>query len=85
MDDLGLEGVEIRMREVEGDDEARTMRFPGSPTILIDGRDVVTPNPDEPIGLTCRVYRRRDSTIAPTPDPADVRQALQEALQAVGR
>lgn len=85
LDALGLEGVEIRMSEVAGDEEARAMRFPGSPTILIDGRDVVTPNADEPIGLTCRVYRRRDGTLSPTPDPADVRQALREALQAVGR
>jgi hypothetical protein len=85
LDDLDLDGVKIRMREIAGDDEARTMRFPGSPTILINGRDVVTPDPAEPIGLTCRVYRRRDGTVSPTPDPADLRDALQEALRGVSR
>jgi len=57
------------------------MRFPGSPTILIDGRDVVTPSADEPIGLTCRVYRRRDGEVSPTPDPADLRAAIQEVIK----
>ena len=81
LDGLGLDGVEIRMSEVADDDEARAMHFPGSPTILIDGRDVVTPNPEEPIGLTCRVYRRRDGKVSPTPDPADVRDAIQEVIR----
>jgi hypothetical protein len=81
LDGLGLADVEIRMREVEGDEEARAMRFPGSPTILIDGRDVVTPSAEEPIGLTCRVYRRRDGEVSPTPDPADLRAAIQEVIK----
>jgi len=81
LDRLGLADVEIRMREVGGDEEARAMRFPGSPTILIDGRDVVTPSADEPIGLTCRVYRRRDGEVSPTPDPADLRAAIQEVIK----
>jgi hypothetical protein len=81
LDDLGLGSVKIRMSEVETDAEARAMRFPGSPTILVDGQDVVTPNPDEPIGLTCRVYRQRDGRVSPTPDPADVRDAIQEVIE----
>ena len=80
LDGLGLADVEIRMSEIGDDEEARAIRFPGSPTILIDGRDVVTPNPDEPIGLTCRVYRRRDGGVSPTPDPADLRDANQEVI-----
>jgi hypothetical protein len=81
LDELGLDGVEIRMNEIADDDTARAMRFPGSPTILIDGKDVVTPNPDEPIGLTCRVYRRRDGQVSPIPDPVDVRDALRELIR----
>jgi hypothetical protein len=77
---LGLSDIEVRMTEVVSDEEARASRFPGSPTILIDGEDVVTPGPGEPIGLTCRVYRRRDGRVAPTPDPDDVRHALRRAL-----
>jgi len=81
LDGLGLDGVAIRMKEIASDEEARAKRFPGSPTILVDGRDVVAPNPDEPIGLTCRVYRRRDGRVSPTPDPADLRDAIQEMVK----
>jgi hypothetical protein len=81
LDGLGLTDVEIRMSEIGSDDQARAIRFPGSPTILIDGRDVVAPSPGEPIGLTCRVYRRRDGGVSPIPDPADVRAAIQEVIK----
>ena len=30
----------------------------------------------EAAGLNCRVYRRRDGRISPTPDPLDLREAL---------
>ena len=41
---------------------------------------------NEPTGLTCRVYRRRDGRISPTPDPADLRDALRAAsATATGR
>ena len=33
----------------------------------------------EPPGLTCRVYRRRDGRISPTPDPDQLREALRRA------
>ncbi len=48
--------------------------FAGSPTILIDGTDVVPA--DDAVGLNCRVYRRRDGRVSPTPDPEDLRDAL---------
>jgi hypothetical protein len=40
---------------------------------------VASPDPDEVVGLACRVYRRRDGRIAPTPDPDDMRDALTRA------
>jgi hypothetical protein len=61
--------------------EAAWERFAGSPTIRIDGMDV-QPSGEEPFGLTCRVYHRRDGRISPTPDPADVRDALLAAQTA---
>ena len=33
------------------------------------------------LGLTCRVYRRRDGRITPLPDPDDLRDALRAAAQ----
>jgi len=69
------------MREIETDDDARAAGFVGSPTILIDGVDLVPAARDETIGLSCRVYRRRDGRVSPTPDPDDLREALKCAAQ----
>jgi hypothetical protein len=79
LDASGLDDVEIRTRELTTDDEAAQAEFAGSPTILIDGVDVVPAAGDEPVGLSCRVYRRRDGRISPTPDPDDLREALSRA------
>jgi hypothetical protein len=79
LDDAGLADVEVQMREVGSAQEAGEIGFVGSPTIRIDGVDAVPASPDEPVGLSCRVYRRRDGRISPTPDPADLREALVRA------
>ncbi len=106
--EVGLDHVEIRMREIRTDADADEAGFKGSPTILIDGTDMVGADTDadadadaaataasaasaattglaerggadDPVGLSCRVYRRRDGRISPTPDPDDVREALRRA------
>ena len=79
--DLALEDVEVRMREVRSDADAEDSRFVGSPTILIDGVDLVPAAADEQIGLSCRIYRRRDGRVSPIPDPDDLREALREAAE----
>jgi hypothetical protein len=43
-----------------------------------DGRDVVDTG-GEPVQLACRVYRRRDGSVSPVPDPDDLRRALEGA------
>jgi hypothetical protein len=78
MIELGLDPDAVAVREVNTDTYAEREHFVGSPTIRIDGVDVQPPG-DEPFGLTCRVYHRRDGRISPTPDPADVRDALAAA------
>ena len=75
MSGLGLDPGSIVEREVTAQADAEREGFPGSPTIRIDGRDV-SPT-EEPIGLTCRVYRLRDGRVSPLPDRADVREALE--------
>jgi hypothetical protein len=79
--DVGLANVDVRMREITTDEDALEMQFAGSPTILIDGADPLVPDAGDgaPIGLSCRVYRRRDGRISPTPDPDDLREALRRA------
>jgi hypothetical protein len=80
MDELGLDPAAIHVKEIVTDAEAGADAFPGSPTIRVDGRDVSPPPDGDPPALTCRVYRRRDGRVSPTPDPEDVRDALREAL-----
>jgi hypothetical protein len=71
----GVDG-EVELVEVETDEQARSERFPGSPTIRIDGADAFPPADGEPFSLTCRVYRLRDGRVSPTPDPEDLREAI---------
>ena len=78
LDALGLSGTEIRERQIRTDLEALEAGFIGSPTILVDGEDVA-PLPEEPAGLTCRIYWRRDGRISPIPHPDDIRDALARA------
>jgi hypothetical protein len=79
MIEMGLDPDAIAVRDVRTHAEAERERFVGSPTIRIDGVDI-EPSDQEPFGLSCRVYHRRDGRISPTPDPADVREALTAAL-----
>jgi hypothetical protein len=77
--ELGADPDAVEVREVRTDGDAAREGFVGSPTIRVDGADVQPPA-DEPVGLTCRVYRTRDGGISPVPDPDDVRAALRRAL-----
>jgi hypothetical protein len=78
---LSEEGVEAEVERVEiaDDEQARHEHFPGSPTIRIDGEDIVPPGEGDPFSLTCRVYRTRDGGFSPLPDPEDVRAAVRRA------
>jgi hypothetical protein len=76
----GLDAEAIDVREVSTDADARREEFVGSPTIRVDGHDV-QPVPDEPIGLSCRVYRLADGRISPLPDRQEVRQTLLDAIK----
>jgi hypothetical protein len=73
--ELGIE-PEIRLVNVPDDETARQVRFLGSPTIRVDGRDV---DPDtaerDDYGLSCRVFRT-DSGIVGQPEERWVRDAL---------
>lgn len=51
-----FQDVELQLTQVETNDEAARIGFRGSPTILIDGKDLFgDPVPDEP-HLACRFY-----------------------------
>lgn len=73
--DKGVD-AEIRMHHVETHAEAKALRFPGSPTIRIDGRDVDPRGAETPPALTCRVYHLPDGRVSPIPSREDLEAAL---------
>jgi hypothetical protein len=65
----------VEVVRVETEDEARRLRFVGSPTIRVDGEDIVPP--EEPrYALACRAYRLEDGRVSPLPSKATIRAAL---------
>ncbi|GIU94362.1 MAG: hypothetical protein KatS3mg012_0819 [Gaiellaceae bacterium] len=71
-------GIEapIEMREVRTQEEAVALRFPGSPTIRIDGRDVDPIGAESTPALTCRIYRSSDGRVSPIPTRTQLEEAL---------
>jgi hypothetical protein len=62
------QGFKVQHRLVSTPEEAKAREFRGSPTIMVDGRDLFAGG-DEPIGLSCRLYRTPDGPAgAPTVD-----------------
>jgi hypothetical protein len=78
--ELGRDDVIVRLTQVETDEQARELRFPGSPTLRLNGTDLVPVENGEEFGLTCRLYRLRNGRPSPTPDPEILRDALRAAL-----
>lgn len=72
---LGPE-AEIEMREVRTQAEAEELRFPGSPTIRIDGRDVDPAGASARPALTCRIYHLPDGRVSPVPSREQIERAL---------
>ena len=52
----GLDERSLRHRDVATPEEAQAVGFPGSPTILIDGRDPFG-GESTPVGFACRFYQ----------------------------
>jgi hypothetical protein len=78
--ELGRPDVEVTATEITSQAQATQRGFVGSPTLRVGGVDPVPPPPGEPAGLVCRLYRLRDGRHSPTPDPADLRDALRRLL-----
>ena len=49
-------GFTLRRQRVDTPEAAEQWHFRGSPTVLVDGRDVFAAG-DEPVGLACRLHQ----------------------------
>jgi proline dehydrogenase len=63
-------------------DDAAGLGFHGSPTVRIDGRDIVPPQSDIPIGLGCRLYPQPDGTLAGVVPAATIAAELERRREA---
>ena len=69
--------AEVRLVAVDTDEEARRLRFPGSPTIRVDGEDLF-PVPDRTeYALGCRMYATAEG-LKGSPTAMMLRAALAE-------
>jgi hypothetical protein len=75
LQERGIE-AEVVVRHVGTQAEAEELRFPGSPTILVDGRDVDPEGATARPALTCRIYRLPTGKVSPVPS----REQLEDAL-----
>ena len=75
--EAGLTDVEPVLERVETQEEAEHIRFVGSPTILIDGRDPFA-GAQVSFGLTCRLYRTPQG-LAGCPTSEQLLAALRES------
>ena len=76
---LREEGVSagIEIVKVKTDSQAARLRFIGSPTIRIDGRDIDPGGLEgQAPALTCRVYHHEDGRFSPLPSEQMIHAAL---------
>jgi len=76
------EGIfkEVEVFKVETEDQARELRFVGSPTIRVEGQDIDPPS-DSRYVLTCRTYLLEDDRISPLPSKDMIRRALRSVAK----
>ncbi|MBI3647189.1 MAG: thioredoxin family protein [Actinobacteria bacterium] len=72
---LGIDEPSVVLERIETEELAQRRRFRGSPTILLDGRDPFA-GEDAPFGLSCRLYRGPDGSLAGAPSVEQIRDAL---------
>ena len=79
MDEEGIPN-EVEVIKVESEEQARKLRFVGSPTICVDGQDIDPPS-DSRYALTCRAYRLADDRISPLPSKDMIRRAFRPSAK----
>lgn len=80
---LEEEGIDVKIEKilVESEEKAEELKFIGSPTIRIDGKDVdPTAEQRKNYGLTCRMYLT-DEGAKGWPSKNMIKKALEEAIK----
>ncbi len=74
---LAEEGIEaeVELVAVNRDEEAQRLRFPGSPTVRVDGRDLFPAPEREDWRMGCRVYMTPEG-LRGSPSAEMLREAL---------
>jgi len=70
--------VDVEVVRVDTFEAAEKERYPGSPTIMIDGQDIC-PMSTAHYAPTCRVYILEDGRISPLPSASMIRKAVRAA------
>jgi hypothetical protein len=71
----GIIETPIQVIFVAGQEDAEFLNFQGSPTIRINGDDVV-PQPELPVAMTCRLYRDEEGRVSGSPPIEAIRVAV---------
>lgn len=79
MEDVGVQ-QEIRIIKVETEEDAVALCFVGSPTIRVDGHDIIEIPSGESYRLACRIYHLEDGRISPLPSEAMINDGLRRAI-----
>ena len=74
MSDVGREDVQITYQRIDSPEDAESLDFHGSPTFLVNGRDVFAVR-GMPVSFGCRVYATEEGTQG-APSVAQLRHVL---------
>ncbi len=77
---MEAEGISahIEILRVDTDEDAEKLKYVGSPTIIVNGRDIDPPETPH-YAVTCRAYRVEDGRVSPLPSEPMIRKALRKA------
>jgi hypothetical protein len=83
MREEGLAG-QVEVVLIATAEDADRHRFPGSPTMRINGEDLQPEGAQGQAMLTCRTYHTETGRLSPLPTATMIRRALQAARRADG-
>jgi len=78
LDSMNLE-YNLEIIEVKTEEEAERLKFPGSPTIRINGVDIQPESSNGPYGLSCRAYII-EGRILPLPTERYIEESIRRIL-----